>query len=196
MSNPFATWTAAEVVAHNARISKQFGAGGGVDRHATTASASEAWPGEEPNQPGVACATQEGHSEAELQQPSPARPSSWTVPGPPVPAPRMTQRDKWLKPPRQCVQAYWDYRDRLRRVVGNVPVPVEVRVKFFISMPTSWSGKKRYLRLGELARSGFDVDNCVKSVLDALWKHDAGVARIVAEKRWCLGTGSTEITIP
>lgn len=122
-----------------------------------------------------------------------ALPLSWTVPGLPVPKPRMTQRDKWAK--RPCVQAYWEYCDRLKGVVGNQFIPVSVVLRFEIPMPKSWSRATRGKMEGTWCRTKPDIDNLSKSVLDGLWENDSAIAKITATKVWCEGDGSTSIEI-
>jgi Holliday junction resolvase RusA-like endonuclease len=103
----------------------------------------------------------------------------------PVPAPRMTRRDKWLKPRRPCVQRYFDYREKLQACVGDLPtVPDEVHCQFIFTMPESWSKKKRQEMVAKPHRQRPDFDNCCKAVLDALFLEDGGVWRGECEKRW------------
>ena len=125
--------------------------------------------------------------------PERARPLSWTVPGMPVSKPRMTQRDKWMK--RPCVQAYWEYCNRLKGVVGNQFVPVSVVLHFDIPMPASWSRASRGKMEGTWCRTKPDLDNYIKAVCDALWENDSAIAKITATKVWCEGAGSTSIEI-
>jgi len=79
----------------------------------------------------------------------------------PVPAPRMTQRDKWKK--RPVVMAYWDWRDRIFQAWAELPIkkrkkfttPVTIGFRFFI---------KGY--------PNADLDNYIKGVKDALVKYN------------------------
>jgi Holliday junction resolvase RusA-like endonuclease len=120
---------------------------------------------------------------------------TFTIPIEPVPAPRMTRRDKWLKPRRPCVQRYFDYREALQKAVGDIPtVPDEVHCRFTFSMPESWTKKRRLEMNGKPHRQRPDGDNCVKAGLDALFLEDGGVWKGEFEKRWA-ETGSVEITM-
>jgi Holliday junction resolvase RusA-like endonuclease len=97
----------------------------------------------------------------------------------PVGKPRMTQRDKWKQ--RPCVMAYRAFCDVLRAEAGD-RVPPASRVEhmvlmFFFATPDEslW---------GEPYRKKPDGDNCVKSVLDALWKDDEKLGRASYERAW------------
>jgi Holliday junction resolvase RusA-like endonuclease len=120
---------------------------------------------------------------------------TFTIPIEPVPAPRMTRRDKWLKPRRPCVQRYFDYREALQKAVGDIPtVPDEIHCRFTFSMPESWAKKKRQESVGGAHRQRPDGDNLTKAIQDALFLEDGGVWKGSFEKRWGT-TGSVEITM-
>lgn len=108
----------------------------------------------------------------------------------PVPKPRMTQRDRWAK--RPSVVRYFQYCDDLREKLPNYTPPHAVYLKFFIAMPPSWSKKKRVLKLGKPHDQRPDIDNLVKSFLDALCEDDSYIYAIRAEKYWA-EQGSIEI---
>lgn len=98
----------------------------------------------------------------------------------PVPKPRMTQRDKWQK--RACVLRYRKFKDevRLRRVKLTPPC----RVIFHLPFPKSWAEDIRAQLDGTPHRCRPDIDNLIKSLLDALFTEDSHVWEIQAEKRW------------
>lgn len=111
----------------------------------------------------------------------------FTIHTEPVAAPRMTKRDKWLKPRRPCVQRYFDYRDVLRKGIGDLPVvPDELHAVFHFSMPESWSKKRRQEMEGKPHRQKPDGDNCLKAIQDAMFLEDGGVWRGTFEKRWAV----------
>jgi Holliday junction resolvase RusA-like endonuclease len=81
------------------------------------------------------------------------------VRGNPVPKPRMTRRDKWLK--RPIVERYWEYSTRLQQAyvkeinklgMGVRQAVITLGVRFFI--------------VGSL--NVCDIDNCMKGITDAL----------------------------
>ncbi len=119
------------------------------------------------------------------------------IKGDPVPAPRMTRRDKWLKPRRPCVQRYFDFRDRVRAEIGEMKdIPSTLSVVFHIPMPDSWSKNKRATMIYDKHRQRPDVDNCLKALMDAMFIQDGGVSDVIASKRWCLaGDGRIEMEI-
>jgi len=113
----------------------------------------------------------------------------FTVPGNPVPKPRMTKRDVWMK--RPCVLAYRDYCDRIREAATGNPLKkldadefVEIVVLAMVPIPRSWSLKKQMAAAGTLHRSQKDTDNILKAVKDALFGQDAGIAIDHVAKIW------------
>lgn len=115
----------------------------------------------------------------------------------PVPAPRMTRRDKWLQPRRPAVQRYFDYRDVLQRAVGDLPiVPDHIAAVFYLPMPESWSKKKRIAMNGKPHKQKPDRDNLDKAVCDSLFLQDCGVWSGEQRKYWCFsGQERVELTL-
>lgn len=118
---------------------------------------------------------------------------TWEIDTEPVPAPRMTRRDKWKK--RPCVMRYFAYRDTLRAAVGKIPVPDEMHLTFGFPVPSSWSKKKRAAMIGKPHRQRPDRDNCDKAVMDSLFEEDGGVWRGSQEKVWASGKGFVKIRV-
>lgn len=113
------------------------------------------------------------------------RRQSFSIKCDPVPAPRMTQRDRWKK--RPCVERYFDFKTTIQKEVGDIPtVPDEIVVIFYFPMPESWSNKKRLMNVGKPHRQRPDGDNCLKALQDALFLEDGTVWRATFEKRWHL----------
>lgn len=109
----------------------------------------------------------------------------------PVPKPRMTRRDVWLKPPRPCVARYRAYADRMRlaaRRQGFEMPEAGADVTFEIAMPKRWPKYRRREMAGEPHQQVPDVDNLCKSLLDALLPgddshvHDIRIRKVWAEK--------------
>lgn len=99
----------------------------------------------------------------------------------PVPKPRMTRADKWQK--RPAVVRYHAFADELRlKYKGELPDAVVL--SFFIPMPQSWSQKKREAMLWAPHQQRPDIDNLIKSVLDALCEDDSYIHQIEASKQW------------
>ena len=99
----------------------------------------------------------------------------------PVPAPRMTQRDKWAK--RPCVTKYFKFRDKINTTDLTVNKAGTVII-FAIAMPKSWSKKKKAEMLHKPHNQKPDVDNLSKSILDALFIEDKEVYNIIPYKFW------------
>lgn len=108
---------------------------------------------------------------------------SFTVPGIPVPAPRQTQRDKWMK--RPCVMRYREYGATLRSFINLHDMYVgKITGIFYLPMPKSWSKKKKDLMRGKPHRQRGDWDNFMKGVQDLLLKNDAMIWAGYGETRW------------
>lgn len=118
----------------------------------------------------------------------------FTVPGIPIPAPRQTQRDKWMK--RPCVMRYREYGDRLRSFINLHDMYVgKITAKYYLPMPNSWSEKRRQIMAGRPHRVKPDGDNLIKATQDALLKNDSMIWACYYEKRWCSkGQERTELT--
>ncbi len=105
----------------------------------------------------------------------------------PVPKPRQTKRDVWAK--RPCVLRYRAFADAMRVAAAKYDWKLPdngLRIRFDLPMPKSWSLKKQYEMVGKPHQQKPDIDNLVKSVLDALSSDDCSVWQITAEKRWAL----------
>jgi Holliday junction resolvase RusA-like endonuclease len=98
----------------------------------------------------------------------------------PVAKPRMTQRDSWAK--RPCVLRYRSYKDCVR--AAGIVLPDQVVLIFHLSMPASWSQKKRAKMAGTPHQQKPDVDNLVKGILDAACEEDSRIWNVWAVKRW------------
>lgn len=99
----------------------------------------------------------------------------------PIGKPRMTQRDVWKK--RPCVMRYRQFCDELRLQYRGL-LPDKLTLRFVIAMPLSWSKKKRLAMDGQPHQQKPDIDNLVKSVLDALCSDDSYVWHLEATKCW------------
>lgn len=95
----------------------------------------------------------------------------------PVSKPRMTQRDKWLKPARKPVAEYYVFKRCLeafslrdKYVVTNC-----LSLIFVIPMPASWSQKKRHSMNGQPHTVKPDLDNLIKAFKDSLCENDSHI---------------------
>lgn len=100
----------------------------------------------------------------------------------PVAKPRMTRRDVWKK--RPCVLKYRAYKDELRLKTKGFELGDNLRIKFIIPFPKSYS-KKKCVELAYMPhKQKPDVDNLVKAVLDTFFKDDSHIYRVDAMKIW------------
>lgn len=105
----------------------------------------------------------------------------------PIGKPRMTQRDKWLNPPRPEILKYrlsrhaiQDYAMMEGFVLGEI-----LEGTFILPMPKSWSKKKQKLMDGKPHLNKPDLDNIIKFVQDSLKPEgDQMIHTIVAKKIW------------
>lgn len=101
----------------------------------------------------------------------------------PIGKPRMTRRDIWKK--RPVVLRYHDFKDRLREQRAGFVMPeCNYHVVFHISMPRSWSKKKKTAMRGTPHQNTPDKDNLEKALLDALEVNDAYIFDGRVTKLW------------
>lgn len=91
----------------------------------------------------------------------------------PVAKPRMTRSDKWKQ--RPCVMRYRAFADELRLKVGKGFDVNYYEIVFTMPMPESWSKKKKKEMDGTCHVQKPDIDNLLKSVLDALYGDDSHI---------------------
>lgn len=101
----------------------------------------------------------------------------------PTAKPRMTQRDKWLNPPRRAVAKYWAFKNLCALLKVEVPRS-GAHVIFRIEMPKSWSKKKKDEMNKKPHQSKKDIDNLLKALLDAVYKDDSCVWDVRITKLW------------
>jgi len=96
----------------------------------------------------------------------------------PIGKPRMTQRDKWIKRPN--VQKYWDFKDYLclQAKKEKFELKDNMNYLFYISMPKSWSKKKRKEMQGKKHKQKPDLDNILKAVWDSLLQDDSVISSV------------------
>lgn len=115
------------------------------------------------------------------------------IPGQPIGKPRQTAADRWKL--RPVVKRYRAWADLARTFAkGRIPEDIEeAEIKFFFAMPSQWSVKKRLQMDCTRHFAKPDVDNCIKSVFDALIENDEIIAKVCAEKFWTNAEPRTEV---
>lgn len=98
--------------------------------------------------------------------------------------PRQTRSDKWNE--RPCVMRYRAFADELRYKVAasGYRVGKVLDIQFIITMPNSWSVKKKAAYNGLPHETTPDIDNLLKAFMDALMAQDKKVHTVTASKIW------------
>lgn len=105
----------------------------------------------------------------------------------PIGKPRMTQRDKWLNPPRTEVLKYRLAKQGMEayQMMHKFILKDKLSCIFVLPMPNSWSNKKRLAMNGQPHQNKPDIDNLVKFVLDTLLPNgDQQVHTLNVSKVW------------
>lgn len=92
----------------------------------------------------------------------------------PVPKPRMTQRDKWLNPPRPGVAKYRAFKDEVRAARVKIKESGS-DICFVMPMPASWSKIKQARMLSTAHKQRPDLSNLLKALEDALFTEDSHI---------------------
>lgn len=102
----------------------------------------------------------------------------------PIGKPRLVKSDIWSG--RPAVARWYTFKDNLvlQAKRKKYEVPDELMIMFYISMPESWSTKKRTLYNGKPHKQKPDIDNLLKAFLDALVKNDSTIYKVAAKKLW------------
>ena len=102
----------------------------------------------------------------------------------PFTAPRMVKSDAWKK--RDCVMRYFESRNALKLLANSKGFFLEEKyiIEFHISMPDSWSKKKKTAFHCTPHRQKPDIDNLIKAFQDSLCEDDAFINDVHAIKLW------------
>lgn len=112
----------------------------------------------------------------------------------PMGKPRMTRSDQWKIDPnhrdprrrkRKCVVKYHNFQNALLAQVGDFKMPESnYQLTFFISMPASWSAKRKAAMAMKPHQTRPDKDNLEKAFLDAICEDDAHIWDGRVSKFW------------
>lgn len=86
--------------------------------------------------------------------------------------------------------SYTKHKDFIREQMPNVLLNGELKVtlSFYFEPPKSWSNRKRLLAIGQYKRTKPDIDNLIKTVLDAanekVWNDDKQIVEINSLKQY------------
>jgi len=112
----------------------------------------------------------------------------------PMGKPRMVRSDAWSG--RECIARYWKYKDDLNMLAKSQKYKPDYNldIKFYLSMPKSWSDKKKKMMDGECHLLKPDFDNLVKAFTDSLMENDSMLHDVRIRKYWAR-KGHIEIMI-
>jgi len=99
-----------------------------------------------------------------------------------IPAPRLTQKSKYYG----LGTRYKKWKNALRWEAKQQKFELgdNIQIGFYFSMPKSWSKKKKSQMMGRPHTQTPDLDNLIKSTVDALKSKDSSVYDIRAYKLW------------
>jgi Holliday junction resolvase RusA-like endonuclease len=112
------------------------------------------------------------------------------IPVEPMGAVRMTQMGKFKSPSARRYLSYKSHLQWQAKLLGKGKFfssgPLEVHIRFIMSIPESYSKKKKASLIGEYHIKKPDTDNLVKGVFDSLnkilWQDDNQVSKVTAIK--------------
>lgn len=112
----------------------------------------------------------------------------------PIGKPRMVRSDAWSG--RESVARYWKFKDDLNMLAKSKKYEIgyTLDIKFYLSMPKSWSKKKRKLMNKKTHTSKPDFDNLVKAFTDSLMESDSCLYDVRIRKYWAI-KGYIEVMI-
>ena len=115
----------------------------------------------------------------------------------PVPAPRMTQRDRW--DPRPCVKRYYDFKNEVALKARRHDIKLSESgnvIIFFMPMAKSWSKKKKERMAYTPHQQRPDLDNLTKAFWDALEVEDKHIWTATQAKIWAPTGGILLCNLP
>ncbi|WP_180548886.1 RusA family crossover junction endodeoxyribonuclease [Staphylococcus haemolyticus] len=86
--------------------------------------------------------------------------------------------------------SYTKHKDFIREQMPNTLLDGELKVTllFYFKPPKSWSNRKKLLAIGQYKRTKPDIDNLMKTVLDAankkVWQDDNQIVEISSLKQY------------
>ena len=86
--------------------------------------------------------------------------------------------------------SYTKHKDFIREQMPNALLDGELKVtlSFYFKPPKSWSNRKKLLAIGQYKRTKPDIDNLIKTVLDAankkVWQDDNQIVEISSLKQY------------
>jgi Holliday junction resolvase RusA-like endonuclease len=125
---------------------------------------------------------------------------AFTYLGTPIGKPRMTQSDKWRRPPRPEVARWFDFKTGFWSAAieagyrPQIDVILSVEATARIKFPKSYSRPLKNRLREQNHDEKPDVDNIQKAIADALTENDAKIYRSNVIKLWA-DAESLEVTL-
>lgn len=104
------------------------------------------------------------------------------------PRPRFANRGKYVQ--TYMPATYTAHKAFIQRQMPKAMLESDliVTIEFLFNPPQSWSNKKRLAMIGQYKRTKPDIDNLIKTVLDAankhLWKDDNQIVEVRSFKKY------------
>lgn len=114
----------------------------------------------------------------------------------PVPKPRQTQQDKWMKrPPVMAYRAFETHLRLLAKMQKFTLPECGCAATFYLPMPASWSKRKRAEMDGKPHQDKPDWDNLIKAVQDSLLDNDSKVWEFGPVRKFWSDRGQIILTV-
>lgn len=104
------------------------------------------------------------------------------------PRPRFSMRGKYVQ--TYMPKTYTDHKKFIQKQMPKLMMEGDliVTLQFLFIPPLSWSNKKRLAMVGQYKRTKPDIDNLIKTVLDAannhLWHDDNQIVEVKSFKKY------------
>ncbi|UXR34549.1 RusA family crossover junction endodeoxyribonuclease [Staphylococcus simulans] len=104
------------------------------------------------------------------------------------PRPRFANRGKYVQ--TYMPATYTAHKAFIQKQMPKVMLESDliVTIEFLFNPPKSWSNRKRLAMIGQYKRTKPDIDNLIKTVLDAannhLWKDDNQIVEVRSFKKY------------
>lgn len=107
----------------------------------------------------------------------------------PSPRPRLGRGGAYMS------NKYTEWKRDFKLLFGQHEVTAGLAITFYISIPQSYSKKQRAAMHLQKHKKKPDIDNLIKSVLDAITDRDQEISDIFAQKRWIDGPGKMVLVL-
>ena len=99
----------------------------------------------------------------------------------PTTKPKISERDSWMK--RPSVMKYLAFKDEVKNAGIELP-DHGFKVEFVLTMPNSWSKKKKDMMLGQPHMQKPTFNNLTRALSEAVFDDDSQIWNCHTIKRW------------